>query len=405
MNILVFNAGSASLKFEVIQVEPEFTTSDQGQKLISGTVEGIGEEATLAQLKGKQVVHQQPTTAHSYEEATQRALEWLDSQSLEGAVLTQTLDLIGHRVVQGGDRFTASALIDDEVIAGIKALEELAPLHNAPAIAVIQATQTTLGTSIPMVAVFDTVFHRTIPDCAKLYAIPLDLAERHNIRRYGFHGISHQYMTNRYAHITNSSIEAVNIITLHLEGGCSATAIQAGKSIDTSMGFTPLEGLMMGKRCGDIDPAIIGYLARKEGVEVKEVEEWLNKKSGLLGLSGISHDTRILMQHFDDNEQVRLAMEVFCYRIRKYIGAYLAVLNGTAAIVFGGGIGENTLFVRERVCEELKWCGLTLDRDRNQQTIDQAGRISTDESRLHAYVIPVEEGLMIAYEAMRVKQT
>jgi acetate kinase len=209
----------------------------------------------------------------------------------------------------------------------------------------------------------------------------------------------------RYAQITNTPTEAVNIISLHLEGGASATAIRCGKSVDTSMGFTPLEGLMMGKRCGDIDPAIVGYLARKEGVEVKEVEEWLNKQSGLLGLSGLSHDTRILMQHYDTDERVRLAMDVFCYRIRKYIGAYLAALDGATAIVFGGGIGENTLFVRERVCESLKWCGLVLDRDRNQRTIDREGCISTDDSRLHAYVIPVEEGLMIAREAIRVGNT
>jgi len=301
-------------------------------------------------------------------------------------------------VVHGGDRFTAPMRIDDEVIAGIEALKELAPLHNQPAVSVIRASRNKLG--IPMVAVFDTVFHRTIPDRAKFYAIPPDLAERHKIYRYGFHGISHQYLTQRYAQIVGKFNESVNIITLHLESGCSTTAIQAGKSIDTSMGFTPLEGLMMGKRSGDIDPAIVGYLARKEKVEVSEVEEWLNKKSGLLGLSGVSHDTRELMQQLD-NERVRIAMEVFCYRIRKYIGAYLAVLNGAEAIIFGGGISENTAFVREQVCEGFEWCGLKLDRDRNQKTIDCEGRISTDDSRLHAYVIPAEEGLMIAQEAMR----
>jgi acetate kinase len=400
MNILVFNAGSASLKFEVIQIQLD-SAINQDQKLISGIVEGIGEQATIAELQGKQVVQQQSTAASNYEEATHRALEWLDSKSLDGVPLARKFDLVGHRVVHGGDRFTAPTLINDEVIAGIKALEELAPLHNAPAVSAIQATQTKLGANIPMVAVFDTVFHRTIPDRAKLYGIPPDLAERHKIRRYGFHGISHQYMASRYAQITNTSNEAVNIITLHLEGGCSATAIRAGQSVDTSMGFTPLEGLMMGKRCGDIDPAIVGYLARKEGVKVEDVEEWLNQKSGLLGLSGLSHDTRILMQHFETDERVRQALEVFCYRIRKYIGAYLAALNGATAIVFGGGIGENTLFVREKVCAGLTWCGLTLDGERNQQTIDCEGRISTDNSRLHAYVIPVEEGLMIAQEALR----
>lgn len=277
-------------------------------------------------------------------------------------------------------------------------LEAIAPLHNQPAVSVIHASRDKLD--VPMVAVFDMVFHRHIPDRAKLYAISPDLTARHKIYRYGFHGISHQYLTDHYAQIVGKSTESINIITLHLESGCSATAIQAGKSIDTSMGFTPLEGLMMGKRSGDLDPAIVGYLARKENVEVSEVEDWLNKKSGLLGLSGVSHDTRQLMQQFETNEQVRLALDVFCYRIRKYIGAYLAALEGAEAIVLGGGINENTPFVREQVCKGFEWCGLKLDDERNRKTINCAGRISSDDSRLHAYVIPVEEGLMIAQEAV-----
>lgn len=398
MNILVFNAGSASLKFEVIQAESNIASPNQGHKLVSGIIEGIGKDAVLSQLKGKEVIHQQSITAQDYEEATHRALEWLDSDQQNNVLTTNELDIIGHRVVHGGDRFTSATKIDDDVIAGIEALEELAPLHNQPAVNVIRSSRVRLD--VPMVAVFDTVFHRSIPDHAKLYAIPPDLAERHKIYRYGFHGISHQYLSNRYAQIAGKPVEDLNIITLHLESGCSATAIQAGKSIDTSMGFTPLEGLMMGKRSGDIDPAIVGYLARKEQVEVSEVEDWLNKRSGLLGLSGVSHDTRELMQQFETNERVRLAMEVFCYRIRKYVGAYLAALEGAEVIVFGGGISENTAFVREQVCAGFEWCGLKLDRDRNRKTIDCEGRISTDDSRLHAYVIPVEEGLMIAQQTI-----
>jgi len=187
-------------------------------------------------------------------------------------------------------------------------------------------------------------------------------------------------------------------VTLHLESGCSATAVRGGKSVDTSMGFTPLEGLVMGK-CGDIDPAIVGYLARKENVKVDEIEEWLNKKSGLLRLSGVSHDTRVLMKQIESNKRVQLAMDVFCYRAQKYIGGYLAVIGGAAAVVFGGGIGEDTPYVRTQICGGFEWCGLTLDPQRNQQTINCEGRISTDDSKLHAYVIVVEEGLMIAQEA------
>lgn len=393
MNILVLNVGSASLKFEVVATSDN-PSIDQMHKLVSGTIEEIGDNAVFSELKDKQVINQQQTTAHDYEEATKRVLEWLDKNP------NAKFDIVGHRVVHGADKFSAPVLINDDVIADIEALEELAPLHNAPAVAAIRASRSVLGANMPMVAVFDTVFHRSIPEYAHVYAIPPELSERYRIRRYGFHGISHQYMTTRYGLLTNRLSEEINIITLHLESGCSATAIQGGKSIDTSMGFTPLEGLMMGKRCGDIDPAIVGYLARK-GLEMAEIEDLLNKKSGLFGLSGLSHDTRSLMKHFDHNERVRLAMDVFCYRIRKYIGAYLAALGGAEAIVFGGGIGEDTPFVREQVCLGLEWCGLTLDRDRNQQTIFSEGRISTDDSRLHAYVIPVEEGLLIAQETAK----
>jgi acetate kinase len=396
MNVLVLNAGSNSLKFEVIAAEPDINTPNQGEKLVSGSVEGIGNDDTvLSQLKDKQVIHQEQTNASDYQEATLRVLEWLDNNRL-----LNDLDVIGHRVVHGGEQFTNSVVIDDQVITGIEALEELAPLHNKPAVGVIQTTRAKLDSHLPQVAVFDTIFHRTIPKYAQLYGIPLELSERYKIRRYGFHGISHQYMAMRYAQVANCPREAVNIITLHLESGCSVTAIKGSQSIDTSMGFTPLEGIIMGKRCGDIDPAIIGYLAHKEQTEVSEIEEWLNKKSGLLGLSGLSHDTRVLMKEFDHNERVRLAMEVFCYRIQKYIGAYLTVLGGAEAIVFGGGIGENTLFVRERVCKGFEWCGLMLDSQRNQQVIDCEGYISTDDSHLKAYVIPVQEGLMIAQEAI-----
>jgi acetate kinase len=397
MNVLVFNAGSASLKFELVRADSHNPDLQQLHKVISGSIEHIGKDAVLSQLQNKEVIDKQQITANDYSTATQQAIKWLKEKEINSE-----FDVVGHRIVHGANHFTAPVLIDDEVIADIEALEELAPLHNANAVDVIRASRKLLG-DVPMVAVFDTVFHRDIPEYAHLYGIPFELSERYQIRRYGFHGISHEYMATRYAQINNTSKEEVDIITLHLESGCSATAIKAGKSIDTSMGFTPLEGLMMGKRCGDIDPALINYLATKQGVNVSEIEDLLNNKSGLLGVSGMSHDTRILMKHFDDDKRVRLAMEVFCYRILKYIGAYLAALGGAKAIVFGGGIGENTLFVRHYICSQLKWCGLTLDSERNQQTIDCEGRISTDDSRLHAYVIPVEEGLQIAQQAILTK--
>jgi acetate kinase len=394
MNVLVFNAGSASLKFELIRADSHNPSLKQLHKVISGSIEHIGGHTVLSQLQDKEVIDKQQITANDYNTATQQALKWFKVKEINSEI-----DVVGHRIVHGANRFTTPVLIDDKVIADIEALEELAPLHNANGVDVIRASRDVLG-DVPMVAVFDTVFHRYIPEFAHLYGIPFELSERYQIRRYGFHGISHEYMATRYAQLTDTPKEEVDIITLHLESGCSATAIKAGKSIDTSMGFTPLEGLMMGKRCGDIDPALINYLATKEGVEVSKIEELLNHKSGLLGVSGMSHDTRVLMKHFDNDKRVRLAMEIFCYRILKYIGAYLAALGGAKAIVFGGGIGENTLFVRHYICSQLKWCGLEFDSDRNQQTIDCEGRISTNDSGLHAYVIPVEEGLQIAQQAV-----
>jgi acetate kinase len=284
------------------------------------------------------------------------------------------------------------------VVGDIEALEDLAPLHNVPAVQVIKAARENLSKDMPMVAAFDTIFHRRIPDRASIYPLPLELSRKHRIRRYGFHGISHEYLVRRYAKLSGRPLESVTAITLHLESGCSACAVQGGVSIDTSMGFTPLEGLMMGKRSGDIDPSIIGYLIQKEDVELSDVEDWLNKNSGLLGVSGRSHDTRELMNFIDTDERTRLAMEMFSYRLRKYIGAYMAVLNGVQAIIFGGGIGEDTPLVRAQALTNFEWCDLSLDPKLNDQTINREGRITTEDSRVHAYVIPVEEGLLIAQQ-------
>jgi acetate kinase len=396
MNILVFNAGSASLKFEVIAAQPGAVTSDEGCKLVSGSIEGIGDDAVFSIMANKRVTHQEKIAAADFGEAARQTLTWLDEARIAGVPKLRQLDAVGHRVVHGGGRFTVPARINGEVIASIEELEDIAPLHNVQSVRVIRASQEMVGAGMPMVAVFDTSFHRTIPLHARTYPLPLGLTGRHRIRRYGFHGISHEYLAGRYARITDQPVESVKVITLHLESGCSACAVRNGESLDTSMGFTPLEGLMMGTRSGDIDPSIIGHLMRKEQVGIEQVEEWLNKESGLLGVSGRSHDTRELVKLIDTDENVRLALEMFCYRISKYIGAYLAALNGAEAVIFGGGIGEDTPFVRALICGALDWCGLTLDTAQNEQTINREGQITTDDSRLHAWVIPVEEGLMIA---------
>jgi acetate kinase len=316
--------------------------------------------------------------------------------SASGIARMVDVDLIACRVVHGASRFRDAARVDRKVLSGIEELDDLAPLHNAQAVAIIRACLNA-GHDVPIVAVFDSGFHSTLPEIAYRYAIDYDLANRRGIRRYGFHGISHRYLMLRYAELQALEPEASSIITLHLEGGSSATAIRRGRSVDTSMGFTPLEGLMMATRSGDLDPAIVAFLARSERADVATVEEWLNKKSGLLGVSGSSPDTRVLVKRSD--ERSRLALEMFAYRVRKYIGAYLAVLGDASAVIFGGGIGENTPEVRELICSGMEHFGLDFDPTSNKETVDREGRITRSGSRLHAWVIPTEEGLMIARQA------
>ena len=400
MNILVLNAGSASLKFDVIATLNSDGLPSQECKLASGIIESIGERAKFSLLHNKETIYQRDLEVSDYAEATRCVFDWLYQNPKQSKLTRDELNVVTHRVVHGGDRFTSSVVIDGDVITAIEALEELAPLHNAPALACIGAAREIIGNDTPMVAAFDTIFHRTIPNHAAIYGLPWELTRRHKIRRYGFHGISHEYLARRYGQITSTPFEDVTVVTFHLESGCSACAVLNGQSIDTSMGFTPLEGLMMGMRSGDLDPSIVGHVMRKEHVDEKKVEHWLNNEAGLLGVSGESHDTRVLMQLTDKNERALLAMEIFCYRIKKYLGSYLTALGGAQAIIFGGGIGEDTPFVRERVLQGLEWLGLRLDAASNQQTINREGRITTADSSISAYVIPVEEGLMMAHQAV-----
>jgi acetate kinase len=369
---------------------------------VSGVIEPIGGPAKLFFFDSRKAMPQEEVSAPEHGHAAEVVLSWMESgrMSSRGIGSTRDLDVVAYRVVHGGKCYSDPVRIDEEVITAIEKLEDLAPLHNAGSLSVIRAGRRRLGTAIPSIAVFDTGFHRTIPERARFYAIPWELTLRYEIRRYGFHGISHNYLLLRYAELTGTPPEQTNIITLHLEGGSSATAVAGGRSIDTSMGFTPLEGLVMGTRCGDLDPAIVAFLARREGVSVDTVEGWLNKKSGLLGISGRSQDTRVLVEHVASDERARLALDIFAYRVRKYVGAYLAALGKATAVVFGGGIGENTPYVRQRICEGLEWFGLQFDPDRNAAVIDREGLISRDDSSLHAFVIPSEEGLMIAHQAL-----
>jgi acetate kinase len=397
MRVLALNAGSNSLKFNVVATGPD--KGEFGDDLLSGAYDDIGREhSTFMLLDQKRIVHREQVTAPDHGKATELLLDWIDEGRAKPKVNgLQDIERIGHRVVHGADRFDGPVEINDEVVRQIEQLEDLAPLHNASALRVIRAARARTGLQMPMIAVFDTTFHRSIPEEAALYPLPAGLAQRHRIRRYGFHGISHQYLMLRYAATTGRSASEANLVTLHLEGGSSAAAIRQGKSIDTSMGFTPLEGLMMGTRCGDIDPAIVTYLMRKENWAIAETDKFLNKKCGLLGLSGESADTRELITHLE-NRSAALALDVYSYRVRKYVGAYLAALGGADAIIFGGGIGENTPYVRERVCRGMEWCGAELDRKLNEETIDREGPISKAGSRIQIWVIPTREGLMVARE-------
>jgi acetate kinase len=402
MNVLAINCGSSTLKFQLFQAGEEPGTECALQLLARGMVDRIGEGGELEARIEEGESWRETAAVVDHADATRRLLNWLRTAGLLGG---RGLIAVGHRVVHGGDRFVEATIIDDEVLRGIEEVSDLAPLHNGPALSAIRGARATLGDAVPMVAVFDTAFHRTLPPRSSQYAIPWELSEKHMIRRYGFHGIAHQYMAERYAAITTTPAKRVRLVTLQLGNGCSATAVDSGRSVDTSMGFTPLEGLVMGTRSGDLDPSLVGHLASREGVPTKEVEEWLNTRSGLLGVSGRSRDMRELLQaEAQSDSRAALAVEMFCYRVRKYIGAYLAALGGADAVIFGGGIGENASTVRARICSGMEWCGLILNLESNATVIGKDGRISTDGAAVHAYVIGVDEGVMIARDTVRCLQ-
>ena len=393
MNVLVLNCGSSSLRFQVIDTDLAKIEKDQDHKLASGRVERIGSEALIdIEVEGKPRVR--------------RAEALRDHKAALDAILPalSDIDAVGHRVVHGGERLTRSVLIDASVIEGIEECIELAPLHNPANLKGIRAATERFGSKVPQAAVFDTSFHATMPETSYLYALPYWTYVRHKIRRYGFHGTSHRYVAYRYRKLMGKRREDVKLVTLHLGNGCSACAIEAGRSVDTSMGLTPLEGLIMGTRSGDLDPSILEYLSHREGMSLGEIDVLLNKQSGLVGLSGITNDMRDLLEEerLHGDRRARLAIDLFCLRVRKYVGAYLARLNGAEAVVFAGGIGENAALVRERICAHLDFCGIALDPEKNARTVNGAeGDIAAPESRVRVWVIPTNEELLIARDTVR----
>ena len=406
MNVLVLNSGSSSLKFQIIATDLEQIKNYKDDRICRGEVEGIGGEAIFRIQYRNEAGRTLTAPLRDMTAALEYLLRYIASDRSGISEIKSTSDVhaVGHRVVHGGELFKESTLVDDRVLKGIEDCIDLAPLHNPNNVKGIIAARDLFGKDVPQVAVFDTSFHHSLPEQAYLYAVPYHLYRRHKIRRYGFHGTSHRYVAFRYRALRGITREQTNIITLHLGNGCSAAAIQKGSSIDTSMGMTPLEGLVMGTRSGDLDPAIVSVIARKEGMSSSEVDTLLNTQSGLLGISGLTNDMRELQAELKehDDRRVRLAVEIFCYRVKKYIGAYLASMGGADAVVFTGGIGENSPDVRARICEGMGWAGLKLDPARNQETVGKEGMISTDDSKLLAYAIPTDEELLIARDTVRV---
>jgi acetate kinase len=390
--VLALNCGSSTLKARVLAVEPARPAAAP-RRVAQTRVERIGSRAALAFEAGEGAALAEEAPVPDHGAAVDRAVGWLAAQGL-------AIDAVGHRVVHGGAAFVQPTLIDDAVVREIEALEALAPLHNRPSLAGIRAARARLP-GVPMVAVFDTAFHATLPEHACRYAIPHELALKHGLRRFGFHGTSYRAVLARYCALTGTPPDRATVVALHLGHGCSAAAIRDGRSVETSMGLTPLEGLVMGTRSGDLDPALVGHLARAERVPVEEVERWLNERSGLRGLSGRSGDMReVLAASAAGDPRARLALEVFCHRARKYVGAYLAVLGGADALLFTGGIAEHTPEVRARIAAGLEWAGLVLDPARNQAAVGREARLSPDGVRLPAFVIPTDEEAAIARDTV-----
>jgi len=396
MKVLVINAGSSSIKYYLYEMP-------QAKVLARGGIERIGEaKATLNHFYGGKT-HTEQVVADDVMAAMELVLNTLVRKDIGIVTYLHEIGAVGHRVVHGGEEFSGSIAVSDKVISSIERFADLAPLHNPPNLAGIRVTQRRLP-QVSQVACFDTAFHATIPKIAYTYALPYQLYEEYGIRRYGFHGISHRYVARRAASMMGKGKHDINVITCHLGNGCSITAVKEGRSVDTSMGLTPLEGVPMGTRCGDLDPAILFYLGEK-GYGVKLLSTICNKKSGLLGISGLSNDVRNLVElAAGGNVHAQLAIDVFCYRIKKYVGAYVAALDTLDALVFTGGIGENASSLRENTCSGLTQLGIQLDHDANRAASGIEADVSDKDSRVRVFVIPTNEQAAIAkdtYELAR----
>ncbi|MBI3683056.1 MAG: acetate kinase [Acidobacteria bacterium] len=406
MKILVLNFGSSSAKSQLIDTSPEMIAENRDRVIAKVSVDRMGTPFSVVQVQAPEKMPGKkrikiPKPVYKAEEAFQAIVDAYLQYAGDELSDPREIEGVGHRVVHGGERFQHSALMTEDVVDDIEDSVDLAPLHNPHNLKGYYAARALLPHA-RQVAVFDTSFHHTMPPHASLYGLPYLYYERYRIRRYGFHGTSHRYVSYRYAQIHGETREAYKLITCHLGNGCSVCAIDHGRSVDTSMGFTPLEGLLMGTRCGDVDPMAVLHVIWHEELDAQGLESMLNRMSGLYGVSGISSDMRILLEEAGKgNTRARLAIDMFCYRVRKYIGAYIAVLNGCDAILFAGGIVENAAAVRAQICSSLDGVGIEIDPSRNEATTGIEACISKDASRVPVWVIPTNEELLIARDAMR----
>ena len=388
MKILVLNSGSSSLKYQVIDMETE-------EMLVKGYFERIGQQNSFLTHKVNGEKHKFEHPAKNHEKAIKFVMERLTSEAYGIFKSLDELDAVGHRVVHGGEKFKDAVLITEEVIKEIEATEELAPLHNPAAVLGINACKKVLPNK-PMVAVFDTAFHQTISKEKYMYPIPYEYYEKYHVRKYGFHGTSHQYVANRVAELLNKDIKDLKIVNCHLGQGASVCAIKNGQSVETSMGLTPLGGIPMGTRSGDLDPSVVTFIMKKEGLTPDQAEDILNKKSGLQAISGLVPDFReIELASYGESESAAIAIEKFKYEIASYIAKYAIAMNGVDYIVFTGGIGENQINIRKGICEKLEFMGVKVDVDANNMRGEEK-EISTPDSKIKVYVIPTNEELMIA---------
>ena len=394
MKVLVINCGSSSLKYQLINMENE-------EVLAQGLVERIGINGSILtqKISGKEkyVVEEKMV---NHEDAIKHVLDALIDKE-HGIIKDMSeIDAVGHRVVHGGEKYSQSVLVNDEVMNYLEECVKLAPLHNRPNIIGIEACKKLMANT-PMAVVFDTAFHGTMPKEAYMYALPYEMYEKHGIRKYGFHGTSHKYVSNKVAEAMGKDIKDLKIITCHLGNGGSLTAVKNGKAIDTTMGFTPLDGIVMGTRSGSIDPAIVIYLIQELGYSVEEVNDILNKKSGILGVSGVSSDFRDIRSaaYEENNERAKLALDLYHYKVRCQIGAYAAAMGGVDVIVFTAGVGENAIETREGGVEGLEFLGIEIDKDKNIVR-GELKEVSKDTSKVKIYVVPTNEELMIAEETV-----